>query len=100
MNQATLEIAFAATFTGRGRVDFAMREFASLDLMLNTGCVCAGYEYNTDRSVYPLEGESLEQLMTELDPFQASDDINACEGHPAGPHDAMGQTVYCNGTCQ
>ena len=25
---------------------------------------------------------------------------NKCEGHPAGPYDLMGQTVYCDGTCQ
>lgn len=24
---------------------------------------------------------------------------NPCEGHPAGPHDPMGQTVYCDGSC-
>jgi hypothetical protein len=24
----------------------------------------------------------------------------ACEGHPAGPFDAMGETVYCDGSCQ
>ena len=23
-----------------------------------------------------------------------------CEGHPAGPNDPMGQTVYCDGSCQ
>lgn len=23
-----------------------------------------------------------------------------CEGHPAGPFDAMGETVYCDGTCR
>lgn len=22
-----------------------------------------------------------------------------CKGHPAGPFDPMGQTVYCNGSC-
>lgn len=22
-----------------------------------------------------------------------------CEGHPAGPFDPMGETAYCNGTC-
>ena len=22
-----------------------------------------------------------------------------CEGHPAGPFDPMGETVYCDGTC-
>jgi hypothetical protein len=22
-----------------------------------------------------------------------------CDGHPAGPHDQMGQTTYCDGTC-
>lgn len=23
-----------------------------------------------------------------------------CHGHPAGPHDPMGQTVYCDGSCR
>lgn len=23
-----------------------------------------------------------------------------CEGHPAGPFDPMGQTVYCDGSCR
>lgn len=22
-----------------------------------------------------------------------------CDGHPAGPYDPLGQTVYCDGTC-
>lgn len=25
---------------------------------------------------------------------------NDCPGHPAGPHDPMGETVYCDGSCQ
>jgi hypothetical protein len=28
------------------------------------------------------------------------DDDAQCPGHPAGPFDPMGQTVYCDGTCQ
>lgn len=23
-----------------------------------------------------------------------------CQGHPAGPFDPMGQTVYCDGSCR
>jgi hypothetical protein len=23
-----------------------------------------------------------------------------CDGHPAGPHDPMGQTVFCDGSCK
>lgn len=23
-----------------------------------------------------------------------------CQGHPAGPNDPMGQTVYCDGSCR
>jgi hypothetical protein len=23
-----------------------------------------------------------------------------CEGHPAGPYDPMGETVYCDGSCR
>jgi hypothetical protein len=25
---------------------------------------------------------------------------STCEGHPAGPFDPMGKTVYCDGSCQ
>lgn len=25
---------------------------------------------------------------------------SACQGHPAGPYDPLGQTVYCDGTCR
>jgi hypothetical protein len=25
---------------------------------------------------------------------------NKCQGHPAGPYDPMGQTVYCDGSCR
>ena len=25
---------------------------------------------------------------------------NECPGHPAGPFDPMGETVYCDGSCQ
>jgi hypothetical protein len=28
------------------------------------------------------------------------DDEDGCEGHPAGPYDEMGTTVYCDGTCR
>jgi hypothetical protein len=28
------------------------------------------------------------------------DDAPECDGHPAGPHDPMGTTVYCDGSCQ
>lgn len=31
---------------------------------------------------------------------EASEDARTCQGHPAGPHDPMGQTVYCDGTCR
>lgn len=26
--------------------------------------------------------------------------VKECEGHPAGPYDAMGRTVYCDGSCR
>jgi hypothetical protein len=26
--------------------------------------------------------------------------LQACEGHPAGPLDPMGETVYCDGSCR
>jgi hypothetical protein len=26
--------------------------------------------------------------------------VAECQGHPAGPYDPMGQTVYCDGACR
>jgi hypothetical protein len=26
--------------------------------------------------------------------------LDECKGHPAGPNDPMGVTVYCDGSCQ
>lgn len=37
------------------------------------------------------------------DAQHAADQLNEeaeCEGHPAGPYDPMGETVYCDGTCR
>jgi hypothetical protein len=31
---------------------------------------------------------------------EGRDDDDGCPGHPAGPSDPMGQTVYCDGSCQ
>jgi hypothetical protein len=35
-----------------------------------------------------------------VDPDTLADDDLACEGHPSGPYDPMGLTVYCDGTCR
>jgi hypothetical protein len=32
--------------------------------------------------------------------YDPSQNDDGCEGHPAGPNDPMGETVYCDGTCQ
>lgn len=34
------------------------------------------------------------------DAEQDYDDHATCDGHPAGPFDPMGETVYCDGTCK
>lgn len=31
---------------------------------------------------------------------RSDDEVRECDGHPAGPYDPMGQTVYCDGSCQ
>jgi hypothetical protein len=37
----------------------------------------------------------------EPDPWGIYDPADdECEGHPAGPFDPMGETVYCDGTCR
>lgn len=28
-----------------------------------------------------------------------TDDARECRGHPVGPYDPMGETVYCDGSC-
>jgi hypothetical protein len=30
----------------------------------------------------------------------SDDDESECQGHPAGPYDPMGETVYCDGSCR
>lgn len=42
------------------------------------------------------EGPTTEELGDRL----ASVRIEECEGHPAGPFDPMGETVYCDGSCR
>lgn len=27
-------------------------------------------------------------------------ELRECEGHPAGPFEPMGETVYCDGSCR
>jgi hypothetical protein len=34
------------------------------------------------------------------DPDGSDEGDGGCQGHPAGPFDPMGVTVYCDGTCQ
>ncbi len=47
-------------------------------------------------------GEERDQLeRAELsDLLDAHEYWHACEGHPAGPFDALGETAYCDGSCK
>jgi hypothetical protein len=38
--------------------------------------------------------------MCRVNEFFPDEDEDECEGHPAGPFDPMGQTVYCDGSCR
>lgn len=43
-----------------------------------------------------------EDCGTELIEVTADGEVSyygVCEGHPAGPYDPMGETVYCDGSC-
>jgi hypothetical protein len=54
------------------------------------------------------EAEDAEAAATDYriaaDELEAGDEGTAnapeCEGHPAGAFDSMGETVYCDGSCQ
>lgn len=48
--------------------------------------------------VDPTNQEELERLAAELDAFDEELEPE-CPGHPSGPYDAMGMTVYCDGSC-
>ena len=46
---------------------------------------------------------SSEEALAALDRvanFWISEEDSECLGHPAGPYDPMGETVYCDGSCQ
>jgi hypothetical protein len=60
-----------------------MRRLATDSAYLNA----ANAEEQADR-----EQEITDEEVARLTPAE-------CEGHPAGPHDPMGQTVYCDGSC-
>jgi hypothetical protein len=45
------------------------------------------------------EDEDLDECEDEESDDEESED-EECDGHPAGPFDAMGVTVYCDGSCR
>ena len=49
--------------------------------------VCKGFEKFSDGSPC---------YCVQEDGYDAPD---ACSGHPAGPYDPIGETVYCDGSC-
>jgi hypothetical protein len=42
----------------------------------------------------------IQAVMAEAEMRLADDPVAECQGHPAGPYDPMGETVYCDGTCR
>ncbi len=77
--------------------------------------VYRGREHQSDKDT-PIEVDNLVEVAeyvyadVEDDPWNLIDDFEVfgcakglprrpCEGHPAGPNDPMGETVYCDGSC-
>lgn len=58
-------------------------------------CYC-GCKYWEDDACIDC-GTSIQECLA--DPEWVADN-RECQGHPAGPFDPMGQTVYCDGTCR
>lgn len=52
-------------------------------------------EKNCGFYVERFDAKTLDRISNALD-----GDDGECEGHPAGPCDPMGETVYCDGTCR
>lgn len=44
--------------------------------------------------------DDLHELAKGIASAASADDDRDCPGHPAGPYDPMGETVYCDGSCQ
>lgn len=40
------------------------------------------------------------KIARQADQDDLGEDDQECEGHPAGPYDPMGVTVYCDGSCR
>lgn len=55
----------------------------------------------SDHLVVERDGKSYVIAITS-DGFEAFPvaEPNECEGHPGGPFDPMGETVYCDGSCK
>ena len=45
-------------------------------------------------------GVRLAELALKLPVDLGEDEDGECEGHPAGPFDPMGETVFCDGSCR
>ena len=44
------------------------------------------------------EGEALKAADAHIE--EQRQDRTECEGHPAGPYDPPGESVYCDGSCR
>ena len=56
-----------------------------------------------DDAQQPANQAALEALKDRISDIYWSlfpDDEDECEGHPSGPFDPMGTTVYCDGSCR
>lgn len=53
-----------------------------------------------DECFYRLDGEDCSPNCTVRAHEHESEEEPECEGHPAGPNDPIGVTVYCDGSCR
>lgn len=61
------------------------------------------YEHwnHADAPCEPLDDDDAD-YRDDADPFEnatGEGDDDGCQGHPAGPCDPMGETIYCDGSC-
>lgn len=48
---------------------------------------------------YEPDGTTIYVGVYQGNPWTIITTLAECNGHPAGPYDPMGKTVYCDGTC-
>ena len=99
------ELNFTVTASGgghKGSLNIELCSTGAIEIYASGGTYRNDYGYDTsDDVMIVIESQYAPDFICALQVWieQLEAPESECEGHPAGPHDPMGETVYCDGSC-